>query len=82
VGIGGIREKTRGIEDVHLVNAIRQYLLLDAVKSGACADTFQLHAELVGELATLGQQFKANLCNGIAFKLTIYKYIIHVVSGF
>ncbi|CUQ63000.1 Uncharacterised protein [Segatella copri] len=37
----------------------------------------ELHALLVSELTTLGEQFLRYLGNGCAFYLAIYKYVVH-----
>ena len=37
----------------------------------------ELHALLVSELTTLGEQFLRYFGNGCAFYLAIYKYVVH-----
>ena len=50
------------------------HLTLDASTGN---DGMKLHALLVGELTTLGEQFLRYLGNGCAFYLAIYKYVVH-----
>ena len=75
--IGSIGEKTWSVEDVYAINAILHHLVLDAVEARAGADTLQLNAKSIGELATLGQEFEADVLDSLAFDFAIYKYTVH-----
>ena len=80
VGIGSVGEETWSVEDVYTVNAILHHLVLDTIEARAGADTLQLYAKSIGELATLGQEFEADVLDGLAFDFAIYKYAVHTIS--
>ena len=77
----GVREQAWSIEHKQLVHAVRQNLVFHlAFYFCACHDGMQLNVQLIGELATLGQQLLRYFGYGCAFNLTIYKYIVHSFS--
>ena len=78
MGCRRVWEKTFGVENEQLVNAVRQYLAFHFALD-ACAGNHgvQLDTKLVGELAALGEQFLRHLGNGSAFYLAINKNVIH-----
>ena len=57
-----------------VINPSHLYLALD---TGTSHDGMELHALLVSELTTLGEQFLRYFGNGCAFYLAIYKYVVH-----
>ncbi len=77
VGIGSVGEETWSVEDVYAVNTILHHLVLDTIEARAGADTLQLYAKSIGELATFGQEFEADVLDGLAFDFAIYKYAVH-----
>jgi hypothetical protein len=78
VGIGSIGEKTWSIENVYAINTILHHLVLDAVEARTGAHALQLNAKSIGELATLGQEFEADVLDCLAFDFAIYKYTVHI----
>lgn len=78
MGCRRVWEKTFGVENEQLVNAVRQYLAFHfALDASAGNHGVQLDAKLVGELATLGEQFLRHFRYGSAFYLAIYEYVVH-----
>src|SRR5574344_138889 len=62
---------------MYLVHTVRNHLLFNIIEMSAHEDSLQLHTELVGEFATFGAKFQTYISNLVAFKFTIYKYVIH-----
>ena len=52
-------------------------LLLYTCQVLADGHSLKLNAQSLGQLSTLGQKFKADICNLATLQLYIYKYIIH-----
>ena len=73
-----VREEALSVEDEELVNAVRQNLIFHlALNTSTRNHSVQLYAELVGELAALGEKFLRHFLNLSAFYLAIYKYVVH-----
>ena len=75
---GGVRQRCVGIEprsvkDVNHVHTIGEHLLFDSLQVAACHYGFELAAETVGQRATLGEQFEADVGHGALFQFAIYK---------
>ena len=81
MGSRSVGEELGGVEDEQLVHTVGQHLLLDfAFDAGADGHGVQLHPELIGQLAALGQKFLRDLAHLGAFNLDIYEYVIHVIQ--
>ncbi len=78
VRIGGIGIKLLILELIDRVGAIFEDLLLHIVKLVADYDCLKLHAEVVGELSSLGQQLKADVGHLAVVVLAIYYEIVGV----
>lgn len=72
--MGTIPQHRKQIIYLHHKENLILYLTLDA---GTSHDGMELHALLVSELTTLGEQFLRYFGNGCAFYLAIYKYVVH-----
>ena len=78
VGQRSIGRQSRRVENVQAVHAVGQDLGFDVPRdAGPGGHGLELHAQLVGQFAALGQQFLAYLGHRSAFKLAIYKYVVH-----
>ena len=74
----GVGSKALSIENVQLIHAVGENLALHLSRDTAAGSHgFQLHTQRVGQLAAFSEQFLAYFGNLSAFKLTIYKYVIH-----
>ena len=75
----GVGEESLAVEHEQFIHAVWQnlclYLALDA-----CAGNngVELHAELVGELASLGEQLLRYFGHDRALYLAIYEYVVHI----
>jgi len=80
VGMGSRRvgEEPRRVKDEQLVRSVGEYLVFDLPGDAGAGDhRMKLHAQPVGELAALGEEFLGYFGNLGAFCFAIYKYVVH-----
>lgn len=72
VGERSIGIKARILHLIESINAVWEHLIFDTGEIVAGYDSFELDTEFIGELATLGEEFKAHISH-----LTILKFAIN-----
>ena len=83
MGRRGVGEEALGVEDPQLVDAVGQNLVFDvATDGGADDDGMEFDFQLVGQLATLGQQLLGDFAHLRALDFNIYKYVVHIFFVF
>ena len=76
-----VGEQVLPVEYKKLVHPVREDLGLHGpFDAGAGHHGVQFHAQFVGELAALGQEFLGDLGHDRALDLAIYEYVIHSLS--
>ena len=81
VGSGRVREQVLPVENKQFVHPVREDLGLHGPSdAGTGHHGVQFHAQLVGELAALGQEFLGDLGHDRALDLAIDEYVIHSLS--
>ena len=81
MGSGRVGEQVLPVEYKKLVHPVREDLGLHGpFDAGAGHHGVQFHAQLVRELAALGQEFLGDLGHDRALDLAIYEYVIHSLS--
>ena len=78
IGVGCEVLQQGAVVDIHLVRAVAAELLGDAVDVVAEQDAAELHAQLIGQLATLGNQLKGG---GHHLALTLLTKYPHAGEG-
>ena len=74
-----VGEQSRCIEDEELIYAVGDDLFFHlSLDVGAYHHSMELHAQLIGKLATLGQQFLRNFLYLSTFYFAIYKNVVHI----
>ena len=61
MGVGGVGIETLVLYLIYNVGAVGEELVFDPVELVAHDKSLQLHAKLAGKLATLGEEFKADI---------------------
>ena len=78
MGIGGVWIQTGIFYLVHHIGSVGEELILDAVELVADDEGLEFHAELVGQLTALGEQFQAHIRHLAFIVFAIDDYVVLV----
>ena len=82
MGLGGVGVESFRVKHVEFVHAVGEDVLFHLSRDArARSDGFELHAELVGQLAAFGEEFERNFLDRIFVNFAIYEYVVHSLNS-